>query len=464
MINHFNFTSFGKLFLITNDLGYHALINKNELHYLITDKETQFSAKKIKELQEKHFILNNSINNDNLIYEYQKKKCYLLQPTSLHILVLTTKCNMNCIYCQASAKDSINEDQMTNDIAKQIVDFILTINNQNLTIEFQGGEPLLKFETIKTIIEYVNSKEINNKNIYFSLVSNLTLLNDEMLSFFKKNNVTISTSLDGDKFLQSINRKSSIKHNFELLKNNIIRLQNNNIPISAIQTTTKYSFSHEKEMIDTYINFGLKAIFIRPLTRLGKASKNWNKIGYSAKEFIDYYKKCLEYIINLNINGVYLKEIHATIILTKILKTSPINYMELRSPCGAAIGQMAYSPKGEIFSCDEARMLSKMGDDSFKLGTIAEPYTEIMQKRKTKAIVSSSILESIPECCDCVYSPYCGTCPVINYFENNNIISLKPNSFRCQIYKGIIEYLFKLLYDNNDQIRKILVSWVSYEK
>ena len=73
-----------------------------------------------------------------------------------------------------------------------------------LTFEFQGGEPLMNFETIKYIIEY--SKSISNgKIIEYNLVSNLTLLTDEMIEFFIENEVSICTSIDGDKRIAKYN-------------------------------------------------------------------------------------------------------------------------------------------------------------------------------------------------------------------------------------------------------------------
>ena len=38
------------------------------------------------------------------------------------------------------------------------------------------------------------------------------------------------------------------------------------------------------------------------------------------------------------------------------------------------------------------------------------------------------------------------------------------NNFRCQIYKGILDYLFELIYGNNPEIVKILHSWIGDDK
>ena len=104
--------------------------------------------------------------------------------------------------------------------------------------------------------------------------------------------------------------------------------------------------------------------------------------------------------------------------------------MELRSPCGAGIGQIAYYYDGNIYTCDEGRMLAEMGDDSFKLGNVYDnTYDELINCNNCKAACISSVLESLPTCHDCVYSPYCGTCPVTNlalnkiYLTENRILT-----------------------------------------
>ena len=83
--------------------------------------------------------------------------------------------------------------------------------------------------------------------------------------------------------------------------------------------------------------------------------------------------------MQLNHKGVDICERHAVIFLRKILQGYAENYMELRSPCGATVGQMAYFYDGNVFTCDEGRMLYEMGNDAFKLlkkSTITHKFNE----------------------------------------------------------------------------------------
>ena len=176
--------------------------------------------------------------------------------------------------------------------------------------------------------------------------------------------------------------------------------------------------------------------------------------------FLKFYRKILEYIIQKNKEGIFLSEGHSNIFLRKILLNEPVNYMELRSPCGGAIGQMAYYYDGNIYTCDEGRMLSEMGNDSFKLGNVMKnTYKDLMKCDCTKAMCVSSCIECLPYCSNCVYMPYCGTCPVINLAQDNNIFARKPKEFRCKVYGGILDTLFDYI-ENAGTEKGILESWI----
>jgi radical SAM protein with 4Fe4S-binding SPASM domain len=169
----------------------------------------------------------------------------------------------------------------------------------------------------------------------------------------------------------------------------------------------------------------------------------------------------LDYIIQINKQGRRLVEGHASILLKKILELNGENYMELRSPCGGVIGQIAYYYDGNIYTCDEGRMLSEMGDDSFKLGNVFDSnYKNVVCSNKCKAVMSASFLESIPECCDCVYHPYCGDCPVLNLALEQDVFPRTANNYKCKIYKGMLNIIFEYLYKESEDIIDIFMSWI----
>lgn len=318
----------------------------------------------------------------------------------------------------------------------------------------------MNFRTLEFIVEY--SQENKGEHvIQYSVVSNLTLLSDEMLSFIKRNNISVSTSIDGPEALHNKNRPDSLgQGSYYRVQDKIKIIRDAGVELGAIETTTRAALSIPEEIVNLYLQLGFKSIFIRPLTPLGKAKKEWNTIGYQPEAFIDFYKKALARIIEVNLSGQLLREDHAMILLQRI-SGYPMNYMELRSPCGGGVGQIAYYPDGKVFTCDEARMLYETGDPSFLLGEVFNSqYNDLVGNRICRTVCSSSILESLPSCCDCVYQPYCGTCPVINYALYGDIIEKKPNNYRCIIYKGILDVIFSYLQQGDPDIMRIFDSWI----
>ncbi len=458
-LNYFNFEEKNNKYLITNDIGEYEFLSKENFKKLLQKMKLESNVEE--NLLKKGFIYkeNEEIFATKQAMKLRYSKGYLLIPTSLHIFVVSKNCNFNCIYCQAGNLSEKENFKMTFETAKKAVDIALQSPSNYLSFEFQGGEPLTNFETIKYIIEYSKENK-GNKNIDYNLVSNLTLLTNEMLEFLVENNVAICTSIDGDHELQNINRPYKNYDSYKETVKKIKLLQSKGIKVNAIETTTKFSLNKSKEIVDEYISLGLESIFVRPLTKLGKADKNWEKVGYSPEDFISFYKKTLDYIIEKNKQGIFLSEGNSAILLKKILLKQAVNYMDLRSPCGGAIGQLAYYYDGNIYTCDEGRMLAEMGNDSFKIGNVYEnSYTELMQSDTTKAMCISSCTECLPYCRNCVYMPYCGTCPVINLAQDNNIFAKNPQEYRCKIYKEILNILFDYI-ENRPEVIEIFKKWI----
>lgn len=464
MINYFNFKKFNDKYLLTNDTGKYAFVSDATLHSLLNNKKT--SEDEYAKLKDSFFVYdeNENVFAERVKYYVRDNKNYLFSSTSLHIFVLTNLCNMSCVYCQAKDEQNITCRKMSIETAKKSVDIALSAPSRYLTFEFQGGEPLTNFDVLRFIVEYTEENK-KGKNISYSIVTNLSLLNDEILEFLINNNINISTSLDGDMQTHNLNRPfQNGNPTYEIVVDKIKKIQEQGYPVGAIQTTTKHSLNKAKEIVDTFVSCGQNSIFIRPLTRLGTASRVWDKIGYEADEFVSFYKECLKYILELNKSGIEIIERHAVIFLKKILLGYSENYMELRSPCGAAVGQMAYFYDGNVFTCDEGRMLYEMGNSAFKLGNVFDnTYDDLVQSPTCKAVCISSLLESQTSCCDCVYQPYCGTCPVVNLAQHDDLFYKSAKPFRCQVYGGILDVLFEILKENNPDDIKILYKWIGAE-
>lgn len=464
-VTYFRQKKVGNNHLITNDFGNFAFLTDADFKTYLAGGIPENSALFI-ELAQKGFI-RDRMDFAELVKKFRSKNSFLKLGPSLHIIVVTLRCNHKCLYCHASSGPENNKElDMPIDLAKDVVDAIFKTNNKNINIEFQGGEPLLNWDVVKFIIEYSREKQkIDKKNLQISLVSNFSLMTDEKLKFLLKNQVSLSTSLDGPSAVHNKNRVYLAGNSYEnvvkWLKKSL-RLYKKNCQTflpGALTTITRYTLPHHKELVDEYVALGLHNIYIRNLNPFGFAKKTWEQIGYSGEEFIDFYKKSMEYIIGLNLKGKKIREQLAVTFLTKMLTDRDPNHMDYRSPCGAGIGQVAYNYNGDVYTCDEGRMFGRVGDDSFKMGNVREnSFQELMESDVVKSMCLASCLDAIPGCNECAYKPYCGVCPVYNYSEQGTIFGQMPTNGRCKINMAIFDYLFEKMQD--ERVKKVFEEWV----
>ena len=443
ILNHIRSKKIRDGFLITTDYGSWAYLTDEEYKKL---KKNDLKEPLLSLLKEKGIILNKD-SVGNVVVDYRKKCQYLFQGTSLHIVVPTLRCNIKCVYCHSTAKPSNAKGyDMDKETAKKTVGFIFQSPSTAVTIEFQGGEPLLRFDIVKYIIKY--AKQLNKKykkDLKFSLVTNLTLMNDDILDFLMKETIGICTSLDGCKLVHNKNRQEYDKTVYWIKK---IKKK---YTLNAMLLVTKYSLPYPKELVDEYLKLGFKRIWIKPVNNLGYAKEKWREIGTTAEEFLTFWKKALDCLIKTN-KKTFLRESYTRIILRKILTKECVNFTDLESPCGAAIAQLAYNYNGNIHTCDEGRLF-----DIFKLGTVNDKYKDLLTSGETASIVRASINDN-PVCEICAYKPYCGLCPVCSYSETNNIITKLPNR-RCDILMGMFDYIFeKLLFSK--EYKGVFFSWL----
>lgn len=151
------------------------------------------------------------------------------------IIVLTERCNLRCEYCVYSEKYPREISYSSKDIdfntSKLAVDTYFELHRKKVSfghkkapmVTFYGGEPLLKFDVIKKVVEYVKGIDKNTK---FYITTNGVLLNEEIADFISSNNFFITFSLDGYKENHDRNRVTTGQMpTFEIIYNNILLLQ-----------------------------------------------------------------------------------------------------------------------------------------------------------------------------------------------------------------------------------------------
>ena len=441
ILNKYRNKKFGNKYLLTTEQGNYCIVSEKEFNDL---KLNQMDGNLVLKLLKKDILLNKN-NIGNVLRVSKERYNQIHSGTSLHIIVVTLRCNMSCVYCQVGSKHTNDETfDMNKETAKKTVDLIFQTPSPSITIEFQGGEPLLNWDTVKFITEYsLKKNSIHRKNLSFVMVTNMTLMNEYKMNYLIENNFNICTSLDGFEELHNTNRKNNGNNHRQVMS--WIKSFNKEYKLRGITSTSPYalvtltrgSLKHPKEIVDEYVKAGLTGIHLRYLNKMGTATANWKDINYSAEEYLKFWNEAVNYIEELRKNNVNINERMIEIMLSKLNEETDPNYMDLRSPCGVAIGQLAYNYDGNVYSCDEARM---MGNKKFLLGDINNTYDEIIKCTNACDVIKASINNQY-ECDKCVYQPYCGVCPVCNYsdYGDMNIAVSKTN--RCKIFKAQFDWV-----------------------
>ncbi len=463
------------------DVGGKVLITNTEGNFLLLthDEFAAFAAGDLpreselhRRLRERNFVRAEA-NVDAMATRLRARKTFLSYGPNLHIVVVTLRCNETCVYCHASRADmSATHTDMTTETADKTIELIFQTTNPNVTIEFQGGEPLVAFETVKHIIETARERnKTAGKRLEFTMVSNLSLMDEEKLAYLVENRVQLCTSIDGPEHLHDKQRKlpgfsahAKATHWIKRINDEYARmgLDPTLYHVEALLTTTREALPKWKEIVDTYVGLGCRALFLRPVDPFGFADRTGPRVEYPRAEYLHFYRSAVDYILELNKNGTEILERFAAIFLTKILGGEDPNFLDIRSPCGAGIGQIAYNYDGKVFTCDEGRMLHEMGDPTFLIGEVGkDSYRDMMGHETVRALAIASTLEAQPDCVNCTYQPYCGVCPVHNHKTQGSIFGRMRESTLCAVHKGIQDYLFEKIGSGDKETLDVFQKWTT---
>jgi len=116
---------------------------------------------------------------------------------------LGLKCNYSCEYCSQrfvprNPDDTYKHDDEDENTVEEISNFVkrfdkVTIGKE-LHFEMWGGEPFLYFPKMKLLTEQLHEKY---PEATYSVITNGSLLNDEIINFIQKYNYSVSISHDG---------------------------------------------------------------------------------------------------------------------------------------------------------------------------------------------------------------------------------------------------------------------------
>jgi len=318
----------------------------------------------------------------------------------------TNQCNLRCPYCYVKWDDR----KMSTETYEKVNEVFLNMLDHNevdfVVYRLAGGEPTLVFQDWKPFVEDFITK-CNNRG-FVSIITNLTILTDDMLSFFRKykEKIGFGVSLDGYSFSKPfINGDSSA----EIVKNNIDKLLSIGIKNIDISTVVDKNSFNDVDVLAEWIvgrNLGWGVY----LDHFFCGEMDYAVVCDKMKKVID----------TLGDNGF---DIYHSFKFNNIKLDT--NY----DGCTAGKKLITIDVDGNLFPCQTMVNDQSVGN-IFSCGSIIDTF-------KNQKIYNIGYNYSLPEKCkDCPISDICGGgCKMHNKEENMK--------YTCDIIKKVVLYMYK---------------------
>ncbi|WP_294130744.1 thioether cross-link-forming SCIFF peptide maturase [uncultured Clostridium sp.] len=338
-------------------------------------------------------------------------------------------CNLRCKYCFADEGEyNGHKGVMSVETAKKAIDYVVKRSGprRNIEIDLFGGEPTMIMDTIKEIIAYARENEKAwKKNIRFTMTTNATLLNEDMMDFMDKEMGNIILSLDGRKEVNdNVRIKVDGSGSYDDILPNIKRMieKRDKSKHYYVRGTFTGANTDFYEDVKAMVNEGFREISIEPVV-LEKGHFLELKEEH-LPEIFENYDKLYNEMARRKKEGDEFNFYHFNI----DLNGGPCVYKRI-SGCGAGFEYVAITPQGEVYPCHQF-----VGKEEFKLGSIYDDtYDAELGKKFKKAHIYNK-----PKCRECWARFYCsGGCQANNFAFNGDMNI--PYEIGCKMQKKRIE-------------------------
>ncbi|NFN17369.1 thioether cross-link-forming SCIFF peptide maturase [Clostridium botulinum] len=339
-------------------------------------------------------------------------------------------CNLRCKYCFADEGEYHgHKGVMSLDVAKKAIDYVVKRSGprKNIEIDLFGGEPTMIMDTIKDIIKYARDNEKKwNKNIRFTMTTNATLLNPEMMDFMDKEMGNIILSLDGRRCVNdNVRIKADGSGSYDDIIPNIkemIKRRTKGKTFYVRGTFTRNNTDFYEDVM-AMINEGFDEISIEPVVLPDEHSLSLRE--EDLETIFKNYDKLYEEMAKRKREG---KDEFNFYHFNIDLQGGPCVYKRI-SGCGAGFEYVAITPQGDVYPCHQF-----VGNEEFKLGTI---YDDTYDSELGKKFKEAHIYNK-PKCRDCWAKFYCSGGCQANNFNFNGDMKI-PYEIGCKMQKKRIE-------------------------
>jgi uncharacterized protein len=401
----------------------HEIIS--ELKYKYSVEQIEEAYNEVQELVEEGILYSKDLYKD-IALKTENSESFI----KALCLNIAHDCNLRCKYCFADEGEYKGCRQlMTAEIGKKAIDFVIKRSGprRNIEVDLFGGEPLMAFDVIKEIVEYSKEQEqIYNKNVRFTMTTNATLLNDEIMDYLDKNMGNIILSIDGRK---SVNDKVRVRVDGSGCHDTIMPKIKKMVDMrdKSKQYYARGTFTRENtdffEDVKYLVEQGFNEVSIEPVVLPEDHPLSLREQDIPV--IFEQYDKLYQDMLKRHNEGTSFKFYHFSI----DLQGGPCVYKRI-SGCGAGHEYVAITPEGDIYPCHQF-----VGNEEFKMGNLSDADSikdEISDTFKAAHIYNK------PECIKCWARFYCsGGCQANNYNFNKDIHV--PYHLGCKMQKKRIE-------------------------
>ncbi len=350
---------------------------------------------------------------------------------------VTEDCNLRCKYCYVRNRNGssyTSRGMMSPELARMAVRWVMQEYNSVSNVQFFGGEPNLNLPAMKAAVDEMKKLWDSSGllgNPKFGIVTNLAILTNETLAFYRENGIQPAISLDGPREIHDALRPYPSKEgSHQTILENIQRLNDAGIHFTIGATFTRMHLVKGITVTDLLEYFkSLNAMRADVATVIANSYPILDL--YSDDQIFSSYLESLKNAVihwfdSWSQNNRMIFEYVARI-LRLLLDTSEREYL-----CPAGHSFLAVDSNGQIYPCHMF-----IGDKDYKLGDIKtdEPIAPF----EIPLIKDSS-------CKDCWAASLCITClgRIKDYCGNLSQL-FSPD---CVLKKTVI----KEVLDNADKL------------